>query len=131
PQAVALAPGGTIGGTPTAAAANAGFTVQVKDSSGATANKALAITVNPPALNVTTGSLPAGTVGVAYSQALAATGGTGGYTWSVASGSLPPGLALNPSGTIGGTPTAAATNTGFTVQVKDSSGATATRNFAI
>jgi len=36
----------------------------------------------PPALSITTGSLPAGTVGVAYSQALAASGGYGPGTYT-------------------------------------------------
>ena len=119
---------GTIAGTPTAAG-NSTFTVQVKDSSGATATKQLTITVNPAALTITSASLPNGTVGAAYSQALAASGGTGSNTWSIASGSLPAGLALS-SGTIAGTPTAAGNST-FTVQVQDSSGATATKQLSI
>jgi hypothetical protein len=54
-----------------------------------------------------TSPLPTGTVGVPYSTTLVASGGTGGpYTWTLTSGSLPPGLTLNPNGTISGTPTA-------------------------
>src|SRR5205823_7815501 len=60
-------------------------------------------------------------VGTAYSQTLAATGGTPPYAWSVISGSLPAGLTLNAtSGAISGTPTTAGTSN-FTVQVIDSS----------
>ncbi len=56
-----------------------------------------------------------------YSTTLAATGGTGSYTWSVASGStLPSWLSLNSStGVLSGTPTANATAT-FAVTVTDS-----------
>lgn len=74
---------------------------------------------SPP--SITTTSLASGTVGTAYSQTLAATGGTTPYKWSLTSGTLPAGLSLNAtSGTISGTPTTAATSN-FTVQVTDSS----------
>ncbi|MSW42783.1 MAG: S8 family serine peptidase, partial [Actinobacteria bacterium] len=43
---------------------------------------------------VSTGSLPVGTTGVAYSQTLTASGGTAPYTWSVATGTLAAGLSL-------------------------------------
>jgi cytochrome c5 len=58
-----------------------------------------------PATPVTiSGSLPGATVGVAYTAALSAAGGSGPYVWSVSN--LPAGLSLN-AGTISGTPTAA------------------------
>ncbi len=58
-------------------------------------------------LSITTTTLPNGTQGAAYSQALAATGGTEPYTWSLADGTLPAGLSLHTdTGVIDGTPTA-------------------------
>lgn len=57
-----------------------------------------------------TSPLAAGTVGVAYSQSLAATGDAT-ITWSVTSGSLPAGLSLSSGGAITGTPTTAGTST--------------------
>lgn len=107
---------GVISGKPTAAGTTS-FTVQVSD--GITkATRVLSITVNPP-LTITTTSLPASHVSVAYSQTLAASGGNGIYTWSISGGSLPTGLSLVPAtGVISGTPTAAG-NFSFTVQAAD------------
>ena len=75
----------------------------------------------PADLVITTTSLPGGTVGAAYSQTLAATGGTTPYTWSMNGGSLPTGLSLSSGGVISGTPTTANTYN-FTVHVVDSQG---------
>jgi trimeric autotransporter adhesin len=92
--------------------------------------------VNAPqwsALSITTTALAQGVLGSAYSQTLAASGGVTPYTWSVASGTLPPGLSLAPaSGVISGTPTAAGVAT-FTIQVADSQStpATATATFSL
>jgi mono/diheme cytochrome c family protein len=76
------------------------------------------LTLTPP-LGVSTASLPDGAVGAAYSQPLAATGGTAPYTWAVATGTLPAGLTLGTDGVVGGTPTAAGPSS-FSVRVTDS-----------
>ena len=71
----------------------------------------------------TASSLPAGTVGTAYSTTLAASGGSVGttYTWAVTVGTLPAGLNLDPAtGVISGTPTATVTSAPFTVQATGS-----------
>ena len=73
------------------------------------------------ALAVTTTSLPAATVGTAYSTSLAASGGVAPYTWALVnqSGTLPAGLRLDhKTGVIFGTPKKAEQHT-FTVKVKD------------
>jgi subtilase family serine protease len=58
------------------------------------------------AIRFVTDRLPSGTLGVAYEAGVYATGGAVGRTWSVASGQLPPGLALEAgSGIVAGTPT--------------------------
>lgn len=69
-------------------------------------------------LQVTTTSLPSGTVRAVYSSPLSASGGNPPYRWSVASGDLPPGLHLSSTGTISGRPRASGTWT-FTVKVID------------
>ena len=61
-------------------------------------------------VGITTTSLPGATLGQAYSTTVTASGGTTPYTWGVTSGSLPPGLFLDPAtGAITGTPTRAGT----------------------
>src|ERR1700675_385095 len=76
---------------------------------------------NPTPLAISTTSLPSGQVGAAYSTTLGASGGTTPYTWTLTSGTLPAGLALNASsGAVAGTPTATASNLALTFQVKDS-----------
>ncbi len=74
-----------------------------------------------PPLTITTVSLPAATAGQPYSQPVSASGGQTPYTWSLLSGSLPPGLSLasgTPSATISGTPTSPGSYP-FTVEVTD------------
>ena len=120
---------GTIGGTPSNAG-NANFTVQVTDSVAVSATRALSIAIAPATLGITTSSLPGGTAGTAYSQMLAASGGTPPYSWSVTAGTLPPGLVLDArSGAISGMPTAPG-NSIFTIRVADSA-SSVTRDFAI
>lgn len=75
----------------------------------------------PPALSITTSTLPNGQVSTPYSATLVATGGTAPYTWSVSSGTLPAGLTLAAStGAISGTPAAALTGASLTFSVSDS-----------
>ena len=59
-----------------------------------------------PQLVITTMSLPPGSLGTGYTQTIAATGGTGAYTFSLSTGSIP-GLTLSPSGILSGTPAVA------------------------
>lgn len=55
-------------------------------------------------LEITTTQLDAFSVGNPYSFQLQATGGSGNYLWRIVSGSLPPGLVLDNTGLIHGTP---------------------------
>ena len=129
PAGLTLSSGGVISGTPTTVG-TANFTVQVADSLMRTATKAFSLLVSPPTLTITSASLPAGTVGAAYSQNLAASGGTPPYSWSVVTGTLPGGLSLSSAGVLSGTPTTAGTSN-FTVQVADNGAQTATKTFSI
>jgi uncharacterized protein (TIGR03437 family) len=85
----------------------------------------------PPALALSTSSLPNGVVELAYSQPLAASGGTAPYSWSLSKGTLPPGLQIqSSSGIISGTLTTVGTFT-FTVELNDSGSQSATHEFTI
>ena len=121
--------GAQIGGTP-ASAGTANFTVKAVDANSASASRALSITVAPGAVNITTSSLPNAQIGVAYTQSLQATGGTGTYVWSISSGALPTGLGLSSSGQVTGTPTAAGTKS-FTVKATDTASASDTASLSI
>ena len=73
----------------------------------------------PAPLTISSGSLPSGATGGTYSATLSASGGVTPVTWSE-TGALPPGLSLDPSGTLTGTPVTAGTYS-FTVTAVDSS----------
>ncbi len=122
---------GVITGIPTIAG-NFTFTVQATDSTQATGQQAISLTIAAAAaLTIVTPSPENGTVGTVFTQPLAATGGTPPYTWSISSGTLPAGLSINAStSVITGTPTAAGTSN-FTLQVTDSAKNTATKAISI
>lgn len=78
----------------------------------------------------TGGMLPPGTIGVAYSQALTASGGTPPYTFALMSGALPSGLSLSTGGVISGPPSAIGTST-FTVGITDSASLFSSQSFSL
>lgn len=90
----------------------------------------------PIAVTPATSALSAGMVGQAYSVTFVATGGTSSspqFTYSVSSGTLPPGLALaSTSGVLSGTPTAEqSTPYSFTIQAKDKNKFTGSTSYTL
>jgi hypothetical protein len=75
-------------------------------------------------------TLPTGTLGVPYSQALTVSGATPPNTWALTTGALPAGLSLSSTGVLNGTPAAAGT-TSFTVSVTDSTAALSSQTFSL
>ena len=88
------------------------------------------INVAPPVITLSPATLAGGTVGVAYAQNLSASGGIGPYTFTVATGSLPPGLSLSPAGAISGSPTANGSYA-FSAEAADANGLTGTAAYNI
>ena len=87
--------------------------------------------VNAPAIAVTPGSLGNGGVNSAYGPvALAASGGTGPYSYAVTAGALPAGLTLSAAGSVSGAPTTAGTFN-FTVTATDANSFTGGRAYAL
>ncbi|GEM_PF-2214491 len=116
---------GAVTGAPPAGAYS--FVVSVSDSQTPADNdvREFSVTITPANNNnpeINSPTPPDGMLGIAYSQYATATGGTGPYTWSVAAGSLPTGLVLNPyTGQIAGTPVVGGVFTAD-LQVTDANG---------
>jgi len=118
---------GTIYGTPDASPVT--LQIRVTDSLAAFVDSN-ALVVNT-ALAIVQTTLSSGNVGSGYATTLVTTGGSGVVTWTIVSGSLPNGLALNSvSGLISGTPQTNGAST-FLVRAADTSGGVAQRQFTI
>jgi hypothetical protein len=122
PGGLTLSSSGLISGTPVMMQ-TANFSVQVADVYASSAIVPLRLVVTPVVLSVTPATLPDASVGVPFSQAFAADGGSAPYSFVVQSGALPEGLSLDATGTLSGTPADAGLSS-FEVMAIDSSGAT-------
>jgi len=140
PACLTMNSAGVISGTPNAACAGTtNLTFKVTDSGTATALSAtsasLGLTINAAPAITFTGSMPATTTYEAsapYVGFATATGGAGALTYSVASGSLPPGLILmsTANGEVGGTPSTVGTFN-FTMKATDAFGDSNTQAYTI
>jgi hypothetical protein len=123
PAGLTLSAAGVLSGTPTVTNPTpTAFTVQVMDSGSPSQSKSLAFTIRVPGPLVITpasGALPDALANVAYTTVLATTGGIAPVTWTLTSGSLPPGMSLSATGVVSGTSSAVG-NYSFKVQAQDS-----------
>jgi hypothetical protein len=122
---------GVLSGTPTTQGSYT-FTITATGFGACTGSLSYTVTITANCAAITLPALPAnGTVGVNYSGNLAATTPSGSYTFSVESGALPPGLAINNLfGQLRGKPAAAGSYT-FTLKAARSNGCTGTRAYTI
>jgi hypothetical protein len=126
PAGLSLSTAGVVSGTPTLAGTSAITVLVTSGVATATQNLSLVVSTTPASsVAITTTSIPSGTIGTFYSQTLKATGGSGTFIWTVATGALPSGLTLSAAGIIAGIPTGLAVDS-FTVQAA-SGGAVATQ----
>ncbi|WP_052951656.1 putative Ig domain-containing protein [Devosia soli] len=124
PVGLVLGPDGSISGT-AKEDGTFSFTISAQDSTASTpitGSQTYSLNVAPPTVALSPASLPDGRAGAPYSAAVAASGGTAPYTYTV-TGTLPPGVTLSPSGLLSGTPTESNLYS-FTVTATDSSGGT-------
>lgn len=115
---------GVLSGTPTTISTRSAVLFKITDSVGRVVTRRVALPVRAPVAASTT-TLPAASVGRSYSGRLLATGGTGRFTWTLASGSLPPGVTLTTTGLLRGYPTETGT-WGATFTARDTEGRTVT-----
>lgn len=123
PAGLALSTGGVLSGTPTASG-TFNFTVTATDAASNSGSRAYTLVVGVPTVSIAPASLPGGSAGTAYSQALTASGGNAPYAFTVSAGALPAGLTLSGAGLLSGTPTVAGTFN-FTATATDSTTGTA------
>ncbi len=122
PPGLTLSSTGLISGTPTVASSGATYTFTVTVTVGTQVSAPVQLAITIPAYpTVTTATLPAGNIGIAYSKQLNYNGGVGSaVTWAIspANALAGSGLTFSASGLIAGTPTTATTyNFSVTVTV--------------
>jgi hypothetical protein len=126
PSGLTLSTSGLITGTPDNSNPNGALfspMFQIKDSGSPVQTATATLTLHSTTV-LSAGSasitLPTAVAGQPYNANLTATGGSGGYTWSVTAGALPANLVLNSTGSITGTPQTPG-NSSFTLTVQDQS----------
>jgi hypothetical protein len=128
PPGLTLNSVGVLSGRPTTANSYT-FTVTATDSVGSTDSQSYTVTINP-ILTIATSSVPDWTIGRAYDQPIATSGGTAPMTFTVSSGKLPTGLTMSTTGLLSGTPTATG-GYAFTVVAVDMVGVTASQTYTV
>ena len=128
PPGLTISSSGLLSGTPTQIGTYSG-TVTASNGVGPTASQPFNIYVGI-APTITDGPPPAGTLGASYSFTYTASGNPVTVTFSLASGSFPPGLSLTSAGVLSGTATQLGTFTG-TVSASNGVSPSASQAFSI
>jgi hypothetical protein len=126
PVGLTLANTGQLYGTPSTFGTFL-FTITSVDKYGDTGTFPFTLVIAGPQILMIPDILFAATAGLFYGAKITASGGVGTYTYTIASGTLPPGLTLAADGTISGIPNAAPGLFAFTVKATDSNLATGTK----
>jgi hypothetical protein len=132
PPGITLSAAGVLSGTPTSQGSYE-FVVKAQNGNPQATEKFTLTSRQPVSVKSPLGPAlpPSSEVGIRFGKTFTATGGSGTYTWALASGALPAGVALDPAkGTIAGTPQAAG-HFGFVLAATDSEGRVANANAAL
>jgi uncharacterized repeat protein (TIGR03803 family) len=132
PVGLTLSQAGALSGTPTQGGSFT-FTVTATDSSNCPGTRQYTFYICPQITLSPSPPLANGTVNVAYSQILGASGGTAPYTFAATGGSLPTGMGINKHGNsyyLDGTPTQTGSFT-FTVTATDSNGCMGSQQYSL
>jgi hypothetical protein len=118
-----------LSGTPTSTG-TFNFTVTATDSNNCTASQSYSVVIACATITVSPSTLPSGSTGTPYAQTLSAAGGAAPVTFA-ATGTLPPGLALDSAtGVISGTPSLQG-SFNFTITATDAAGCSGSQNYTI
>lgn len=130
PAGLGLSPAGLLSGTP-AFGGSYSFDITGTDANLCSGTRSYLLSISGcPQITLSPASLPNGMSGVGYHQTISASGGTSPYTFAVSGGSLPAGLTLSASGSLGGTPSATGTYP-FTVTATDSNLCTGPKAYSL
>jgi Putative Ig domain len=130
PPGITLTAAGVLSGTPTHSGTYSP-TITATDANACTGNLAYTITIAcPGTISLAPATLINATFGVAYNQAITASGGIAVYTYAVTAGTLPTGMTLSAAGAFSGTPTQRGTFN-FTVTSTDSAGCSGSKAYSL
>jgi Ice-binding-like/Putative Ig domain len=124
---------GAIAGPPSTAGTST-FSITATDANGCSGSRQYPIiiaSVGCPTITLSPGTLPPGAAQMPYSQSVTASGGTAPYVYTIASGTLPAGLSLNPAtGLISGAPLGPGLSN-FTIRATDANGCVGARPYTL
>jgi hypothetical protein len=107
------------------------LTVTATDSNNCTGSRNYTLVINNcPSISLSPETLVPGTLNVAYSQSINASGGTAPYSFALSAGSLPNGMNLTSGGLLSGNPTQSGTFN-FSVQATDANGCFGMRAYTL
>ena len=104
PAGVTLGSNGALTGTATTAGTY-NFVIRAVDSLGATAQVPLTVKIQASGLSIQQNGLPTAAVGQPYTSTLIPVNGVAPFSFSLVSGTLPPGITLAGNGNLSGIPT--------------------------
>lgn len=130
PSGLNLSTSGALTGTPNGTANTYHVTVTATDTNNCSGSTNITLIINCPAIRLSPGTLPNGTIGVSYpQQQFSASGGDGHYTYSWSGN--PSGLNLSSSGALTGTPSGATGPYTVTVTATDTNNCSGSTNITL